>query len=124
MPLLPEAKIQPLQTLAETTIKFCADFSKESLQQIIEGLLEHFFPCVSTEYCDADVHWFLNLFEMKYFEKVFSSQESGVRLLKFYMSRVLSHLPVDKECTNPLAFFHDKACGKYSFVVAPIVFFS
>ena len=115
--MLPEAHIQqPLQTLAETTIKFCVDFPKESLQQIIEGLLEHFFPCGSTEYCDADVRWFLNLFEKEYFEQVFFSQESGVRLLKFYMSRVLLNLPVDEECKNPLAFFHDKACAVFLFV--------
>ena len=73
-------------------------------------MLEHFFaPNRIGKFHDEDICWFLSLFEKEAFNRIFSTQESGVRLLKFYLSRILSTpLLVSNLSDNPLGIFHDK----------------
>ena len=100
-----------LGLLTDQILKFLFECPKGSLQQVVSEMLEHYFsPTRSGHFQDEDIHWFLKLFEDENFDRIFHTKESGVRLLKFYLSRILSTSSDSIAFDNPLGIFDSKVC--------------
>lgn len=83
-------------------------FPKNSIKlskQILEGLLEYFFPPLSTpQYNLDDVQWFLKEINSQkcIFNDAFSSMNAQKNFLKFYLNRILSSANNLTADDNPL----------------------
>ena len=98
-----------LGLLTDLVLKILLDCPKRSIQQVVSEMLEHYFARTRIgNFQDEDIRWFLKLFEDENFNKIFYTKESGVRLLKFYLSRILSTSSIVFE--NPLGIFDNKVC--------------
>ena len=84
---------------------------EESIQQLLEGILEHFFP-PNSGYIGQNVSWFLNQLILGPSGTVFSQQPATIRYLKLYLARILTCETVESSSpdtlTNPLCLFDDK----------------
>ena len=98
-----------LGLLTDQILKFLFECPKGSLQQVVSEMLEHYFsPKRIGHYQDEDILWFLKLFEDENFDRIFHTKESGVRLLKFYLSRILSTSSAVFD--NSLGIFDNEVC--------------
>ena len=81
----------------------------ESKQQLLEGILEHFFP-PNGAYDEQDVTWFLQ--QLIASVTVFSRQPATIRCLKLYLTRILTttNCPSveSSDSINPLHLYDDK----------------
>ena len=97
-----------LSKLAQYSLKHLPACPDDSKQQLLIGLLEHFFP-LGGAHNQEDVSWLL---EQLVLNTVFSDQPAIVRSLKLYLSRILRTVsnPSDSnDSVNPMDLFDDKA---------------
>lgn len=93
-------------------LQFCAKDLTILSKQILEGLLEYFFPANSTvQYNSDDIHWFFEQISLKpcSFARVFSSKNAEINFLSFFLIRILSSGGSSQSTiANPLFIFNDK----------------
>lgn len=95
-----------LSKLAQYSLKHLPACSDDSKQQLLRGLMEHFFPHGGT-YDQDNVSWFL---EQLVVNTVFSDQPATIRSLKLYLTRILtvSNPSGTNGSVNPMDLFDDK----------------
>ena len=100
-----------LSKLIEYSLKHQHACSDDSKQQLLKGLMEHFFPPGGA--CDQeDVSWFLEqlMLNSDVSFSFFSRQPAAIRSLKLYLTRILTVNSVvgSTDTFNPMDMFDDK----------------
>ena len=100
-----------LSKLIEYSLKHQHAYSDDSKQQLLEGLLEHFFP-PGGAYDQEDISWFLEqlVVNSDVSFSFFSRQPAAIRSLKLYLTRILtvSSASGSTDSVNPMDLFNGK----------------